>query len=304
MGRQPLVSLSDPQPATEAARFGFARPSMAELDEPRRAEAMGRFAVIRPAVEDGVPLPACAAEAGVPLRTARRWLARCRRDGLAGLARRARGGAGHRRVPRQIVELVEGLALRRPRLSAAAIHRQAAAIAAERGWAVPSYATVHAIVRGLDPSMVVLAHEGAAAWRDRYEMIHRHRAERPNALWQANHTMLDILVLGTDGQPVRPWLTVVMDDHSRAIAGYTIFLGAPSALNLSLALRQAIWPKADPTWPLGRRTGRAARGSRHRLHVDPLAAGRRRSADADRPLRRRAPAGPRQGGAVLRHARL
>ncbi len=40
----------------------------------------------------------------------------------------------------------------------------------------------------------------------------------------------------------------MLDDCSRAIAGYTVFLGAPSALNLSLALRQAIWRKTDPAW--------------------------------------------------------
>ena len=243
MGRQSLVSLPDPA--------GSDRPlSLAELTDAQRAEAMGRFEVICPAVEDGASLTVCAAGAGVPLRTARRWLARYRRDGLAGLARRARRDAGHRRVPRQVVELVEGLALQRPRLSAAAIHRRTAAIAAERGWTAPSYATVHAIVRDLDPAMVTLAQDGPAAWRDRYEMIHRHRAERPNALWQADHTMLDILVLGADGKPARPWLTVVMDDHSRAVAGYTVFLGTPSALNLSLALRHAIWRKADPAWPV------------------------------------------------------
>jgi putative transposase len=36
---------------------------------------------------------------------------------------------------------------------------------------------------------VTLAHEGAAAFRDRYELIHRHRATAPNALWQADHTL-------------------------------------------------------------------------------------------------------------------
>ena len=246
MGRQSSVSL--PGARSEATEDWAARTSLTELDEARRAEAMGRFGAIGPAIEDDVPLAACAAEAGVPLRTAQRWLARYRRDGLAGLARRGRKDAGRRRLRPEIVDLVEGLALRRPRLSAAAIHRRVSAIAAERGWAMPSYATVHGIVSALDPAMVTLAHEGLAAWRDRYELIHRHRAERPNALWQADHTMLDLLVLGTDGAPVRPWLTVVMDDHSRAVAGYTVFAGAPSALNLSLALRQAIWRKADPDW--------------------------------------------------------
>jgi len=47
---------------------------------------------------------------------------------------------------------------------------------------------------------------------------------------------------------VRPWLTVVVDDHSRAVAGFTTFVGAPSALQTSLALRQAIWRKTDPAW--------------------------------------------------------
>jgi putative transposase len=32
-----------------------------------------------------------------------------------------------------------------------------------------------------------------------------------------------------------------MDDYSRALSGYTVFTGAPSALNNALALRQAIW---------------------------------------------------------------
>ncbi len=50
------------------------------------------------------------------------------------------------------------------------------------------------------------------------------------------------------GKPVRPWLTVMMDDHSRAIAGFFLTTDAPSAMNTALALRRAIWRKADPDW--------------------------------------------------------
>jgi len=95
-----------------------------------------------------------------------------------------------------------------------------------------------------------LAHEGAAAFRNRYELIHRHRAEAPNALWQADHTPLDILIVDESGKPARPWLTIVIDDYSRVIAGYMTFLDAPSSLHTSLALRQAIWRKANPSWPV------------------------------------------------------
>ena len=98
--------------------------------------------------------------------------------------------------------------------------------------------------------MLCLVHEGPTAYRDRYELIHRHRAERPNAVWQTDHTQLDLLILDANSKPARPWLTIVQDDYSRAVAGYCVFLGAPSALQTALVLRQAIWRKTDPDWPV------------------------------------------------------
>lgn len=229
--------------ASEKAETHFAA-----LNEKRRREAMTRLATLRPTLEDKVPLARAAAEAGVPLRTAQRWLAHYRQDGVEGLARPRRRDAGRRRLQSELVALIEGLGLRRPRRSAAAIHRQAIEVATSEGWPVPSYAAVHAILASLDPSMVTLAQEGSTAYRDRFELIHRHRAEAPNVLWQADHTLLDILILDQRGKPARPWLTTVIDDHSRAVAGYMVFLECPSALNTSLALRQAIWRKGDAAW--------------------------------------------------------
>jgi putative transposase len=55
-------------------------------------------------------------------------------------------------------------------------------------------------------------------------------------------------VVAPADNPARPWLTVVEDDHSRAIAGHAVNLGAPSALQSALVLRQAIWRKAEPGW--------------------------------------------------------
>ena len=43
----------------------------------------------------------------------------------------------------------------------------------------------------------------------------------PNDIWQADHTELDLMVLDETGRPARPWLTVILDDRSRAIAGYS-----------------------------------------------------------------------------------
>jgi hypothetical protein len=90
--------------------------------------------------------------------------------------------------------LIEGLALRKPRLSVAALHREVTKIAKEREVAAPSYASVHAIVRGLNPTLTTLAHEGAAAFRDRYNSFtctapkrRRGRGSRPQYARHMGH---------------------------------------------------------------------------------------------------------------------
>ena len=225
-------------------------PALAACTEEERQEAMGRFAVLRPHINDGVPLPEAARDAGVPLRSVQRWLARYRAAGLAGLVRAKRSDTGHRKLPAELVQVIEGMALRKPRPSIAAIYRKVTALATTHTWTPPSYGSVYGIVRHLHPAMVTLAQDGPAAFRDRYELIYRHRAEGPNAIWQAEHTLLDVMVLDANGEAVRPWLTIIMDDYSRAIAGYTIFLDAPTALQTALALRQAIWNKHNAAWPV------------------------------------------------------
>ena len=224
--------------------------SLTMLAAAERDAALRRFEALCPHIQDGVALTEAARAANVPVRSLQRWVARYRKSGLAGLARQQRSDAGRRRLPPALVGAIEGLALCTPRLTAAAIHRRLRTLVGAQGWPMPSYSAVHAIVRQLAPGLVTLTHDGAAAYRDRFELIHRHRADRPNAVWQADHTQLDLMILDANGNQARPWLTVVIDDHSRTIAGYAVFLGAPSALQTALALRQAIWRKADPAWPI------------------------------------------------------
>lgn len=94
--------------------------------------------------------------------------------------------------------------------------------------------------------MATLAHEGAKRYKEVFDLVHRREAARPNEIWQADHTLLDLWVVTPSGRPARPWLTLIEDDHSRAVAGYAVNLAAPSALTTALAFRQAIWRKP---WP-------------------------------------------------------
>lgn len=117
--------------------------SFATINEHRRERAMTRFVVLRPHLEEGVPLTRAAAAAGVPLRTVQRWLARYRRDGAIGLARPVRRDMGKRRSHADLVALIEGIGLKKPRSSAAAIHRRVCAVAKAKGWRNPSLLGKH-----------------------------------------------------------------------------------------------------------------------------------------------------------------
>src|SRR3954453_6422287 len=134
--------------------------SLSGLTDEARSRALARFQIIRPFLEDGVPLTQVAREQGLVLRTARRWVDRYRREGLAGLARKERGDKDRTQFSTTLRQAIEGLALQKPRRSAAAIHRQAVTIAERLGEAPPSYGFVYALIRRLDPALMTLAHEG------------------------------------------------------------------------------------------------------------------------------------------------
>ena len=53
-----------------------------------------------------------------------------------------------------------------------------------------------------------------------------------------------------DSRIARPWLTIVIDDYSRAIAGYYLGFDPPSVMRTSVALRQGIWRKGHPHWQI------------------------------------------------------
>ena len=113
-------------------------PALAACTEEERHEAMGRLAVLRPHLHAGVPVPEAARDAGVPLRSVQRWLARYRATGVAGLVRAPRSETGHRQLPAARVDMIEGLALRQPRPSVAAMPRRMLARTTQRPWTPPS----------------------------------------------------------------------------------------------------------------------------------------------------------------------
>lgn len=148
------------------------------------------------------------------------------------------------------MKLIQGLHLRTPPVPISSIHRSLREICTKNKWRVPSYDVVHDVISGIPQNLRTLAHEGPKAYKHQFSLTHRFEADRPNEIWQADHTPLDIVVFGLHGKPTKPWLTAIVDDYSRAIPGYYLGFEPPSSIRIALALRQAIWRKEDSTWAI------------------------------------------------------
>jgi len=61
-----------------------------------------------------------------------------------------------------------------------------------------------------EESLLTLAYYGVKTYSDSFDLVHRREASKPNAIWQADHAQLDILLIREDGTSARPWLTIVI----------------------------------------------------------------------------------------------
>ncbi len=196
--------------------MGLEDSNLTACTETQRTEALKRFRLIRPFLEDGVPLIRLTTHTHLPVRTLRRWVQRYRAHGLLGLVHSRRSDQGMRRsVSPHLQQVIEGLALQKPRRTIATIHREVARVCQEQGWKTPSYSTVERIVQHLDPALMTFAHQGSKVYREEFDLIYRHQADAPNEMWQADHSLLPIFVLNEQGKPTKPWLTIILLTFTR-----------------------------------------------------------------------------------------
>ena len=177
----------------------------------------------------------------MPLRTAQRWVNRYRRFGLAGLNRAARADQGkRRRLSDELRHLAERLALQKPPRGPGAIYREVRRFAQTEGYDPPGYHTIYNLIRGLRGTSTVLPLDGAGSCNEAYNTGHWRVAKRPNQIWHAFHARVDLWVRRDDGRAAQPWVTIIIDDCSRAIAGFFFSLDSPSALLTALAVLSGI----------------------------------------------------------------
>jgi putative transposase len=174
-------------------------------------------------------------------------LALFHKGGSSSLERKKRSDKGSFEVPSDLEELIKAHLIALPHLSCSTVQRMVARICTKRSWPVPTYWNIYRIQKSLPADLLTLSKD-SAEYRRLYDMIHRFEASCPNEIWQADHNFMDIFVWDDLGQAIRPVLTVVLDDYSRAVTGYYLDFVPPSAQRTALALRQAIWHKNEPNW--------------------------------------------------------
>src|SRR5699024_7816598 len=209
----------------------------------KRAEAMDKYKIIQPYLSGKHSMKWISQERAIPYRTLQWWVQKYTDHGLKGLVRKKRKDVGNLKVDGKVQEEVKHVLLSLKRNTISSIHRKVCNICRENNWEAPSYDQVYAISKNITPGMKKLAHEGRKEYQNHYDLIHRREAHYPNEIWQADHTPLDIFVLDEKGELGRPCLTVIMDEYSRAIAGYYVTFDDPTAMHTALVLHQGIWRK-------------------------------------------------------------
>lgn len=213
----------------EARHAAFARlPSSMQAEAKRRLLAVQHF---QPSDGTGMPMSeryaAVAAYAGESASTIRRWLGACKGvhpgDWLVALARKHPGNRPNAPISRDALEFIkaEYFQLTKPALKP--IYRRAQRLATERGWALPSYATVKRTIKAEPHWLHVMKREGSDAFERLYPTQERdYSALKVHEMWCADGRKADVFARWEDGTIGRPIVLGWIDLRSRVCVGYAI----------------------------------------------------------------------------------
>lgn len=111
---------------------------------------------------------------------------------------------------------------------------------------VPSRDALHRAVKGLCRATVDHHRLGPEAARERWRVSAAGvETTRVNERWEADHTRVDVMVLHSDRKTVvgRPWITLLIDRHSRMIMSFVVSFAHPDQDTVLEALATAVLPK-------------------------------------------------------------
>lgn len=132
------------------------------------------------------------------------------------------------------------------------IWRQVKKECKERNFKCPSYESVQKFLKNQTAANKLVRAGKIKVWDKQGRPVVRFNLTNySNQRWQIDHTRLDIWVrlwVIDRWEPRQVWLTVVLDVHSRSIAGFVVSSKTPDAWTTATLLRQAILPKENSEW--------------------------------------------------------
>lgn len=135
----------------------------------------------------------------------------------------------------------------RQKPSISAVHRDIAARCRETGLNPPSKETIRRRIRAENPVRLLRQREGYSAAQAKVGPSKGSlEASEPLEIVQIDHTLVDVIIVDeVQRKPIgRPWLTLVIDVHTRTVPGFVLSLDPPSRLSVALAITQAAWGKS------------------------------------------------------------
>ncbi len=132
--------------------------------------------------------------------------------------------------------------------SARKVYRELQQLCFDKSIEPPSFSTVRRRILSLSPFEKAKAVHGAEYARDTLGLKSgKTSVDRPLQRVQIDHTLVDVFVIDevTGKEPIRPWLTMVIDTYTRVILGFYLSLDAPSAIAIAASLTMACIPKTD-----------------------------------------------------------
>lgn len=111
----------------------------------------------------------------------------------------------------------------------------------------PSDGVIRQRIAQCPPREVDKHRHGLKKLREKHELLHRRRpdAHHPMAKIEIDHTRLNIMVRCKDDRLRRPWITIAIDDFSRAVLGFYISFDPPCWLSVALCLYRAMTNKTE-----------------------------------------------------------
>ena len=209
---------------------------------------------------------AALAQLGIPRSTLFRAVARFRRtrraSSLLPLKRGTRDGSLllDPRIERIIEEQIERFWLKKEKPRFSALMERVHDACHVEGLRAPPRKTIKRRVLDLNPLAAARRRGQGVLETASTPSPGQFVADRPNAIWQIDHTIVDIVVVDEQyRRPIgRPVLTIAIDVCTRMVAGFHLALEAPSSVSVGLCLLHAVYDKTawlsetgiDLSWPV------------------------------------------------------